>query len=44
MGKAIQALIVNIEDEKRLYVVTVPLPIEFAWLEHYKWPKIVERS
>jgi hypothetical protein len=41
-GKAIQALIVQIEQEKRIYVETVPLPAEYAWLEHERWPLIVD--
>ncbi|HSH98894.1 MAG TPA: hypothetical protein VK954_11435 [Methyloradius sp.] len=40
-GKAIEALIAHVEGDKRLYVVTVPTPAEYAWLEHDRWPKIV---
>jgi hypothetical protein len=43
-GKAIQALIAHVGNEKRLYVVTVPLPEEFAWLEHDRWPALFKIS
>ena len=36
-------MIAHIYDEKRLYVVTVPLLTEYARLEHDRWPRIVYR-
>jgi hypothetical protein len=39
-GYAIEALIVDSNDEKRIYVVTESTPLEFAWV-HDRWPKLV---
>ena len=43
-SQAIQALIANVDNEQRLYVVTVPLSAEYGWLEHDRWPMIVNRQ
>jgi len=39
-GKAIQALIVEVNAEKRLYVVTEDTPAEYSWV-HDRWPRLV---
>jgi len=41
-GQAIEALIVEFDDDKRLYVVTEDTPAEYSWV-HDRWPKIVEK-
>ncbi|WP_019897421.1 hypothetical protein [Methylotenera mobilis] len=38
-GTAIEALIVQSKEEKRIYIVTEATPIEYAWV-HDRWPKI----
>lgn len=38
--KAIEALIIKFNEEKRIYVVTEETPAEFAWV-HDRWPKLV---
>ena len=40
-GQAIEALIVNNNDEQRIYVVTEDTPEEYSWV-HDRWPRIVE--
>lgn len=39
-GKAIEALIVNNNNEERVYVVTEDTPQEYVWV-HDRWPRIV---
>ncbi|WP_235189756.1 hypothetical protein [Methylotenera sp. L2L1] len=39
-GKAIEALIVNNNDERRVYVVTEDTPEEYAWV-HDRFPRLV---
>jgi hypothetical protein len=39
-GAAIDALVVSIEGESRLYVITENTPIAFAWV-HDRWPRLV---
>ena len=42
-GMCIEALIVNNNDEQRVYVVTEDTPEEYAWV-HDRWPKLAELS
>lgn len=42
-GKAIEALIVQHNDEKRVYVVTEDTPEEFSWVCD-RWPRIVTNT
>lgn len=42
-GFAIQALVVQNELEKRLYIVTEDTPPEYSWV-HDRWPKLVYQS
>jgi hypothetical protein len=39
-GTAIDALIVTIEDERRLYIVTENTPLFFSWI-HDRWPRLI---
>lgn len=41
-GKAIEALIAHVDGQQRLYVVTDATPLEFSWIEHDRWPRIVD--
>jgi hypothetical protein len=41
-GFAIQALIVQIEADRRLYIVTEETPPEYSWV-HDRWPKLTNR-
>lgn len=38
-GKAMEGLIAHINEEARLYVITEPMPAEYAWL-HDRWPHL----
>ena len=38
-GQAIEALIVEFDEERRIYVVTEDTPPEYAWV-HDRWPKL----
>ena len=38
-GQAIEALIVEFNEEKRIYVVTEDTPDEYSWV-HDRWPKL----
>ena len=40
-GKAVQGLLATWKDEQRIYVVTEPMPAEYAWL-HDRWPRLVD--
>jgi putative SOS response-associated peptidase YedK len=42
-AQAIQGLIANVNDQKRLYVVTTETPEEYSWV-HDRWPRIVSLS
>jgi hypothetical protein len=39
-GQAIEALIVEHDAEKRLYVITEETPVEFSWV-HDRWPRLI---
>ena len=39
-GFAIQALVVQHEADKRLYIVTEDTPPEYSWV-HDRWPKLI---
>ena len=39
-GQAIEALIVEFDEDKRIYVVTQDTPEEYAWV-HDRWPSII---
>lgn len=43
LGKAIEALIVEQNEERRLYVVTEDTPFEYAWV-HDRWPRLISTS
>lgn len=40
---AIQGLLTEQDNESRVYVVTVPPPIEYSWI-HDRWPRLVKLS
>jgi len=40
-GKAVDALIISCNYERRLYVVTEATPPEYSWV-HDRWPRLVE--
>jgi len=39
-GMAVDGLVITINDESRLYVVTEDTPPEYAWV-HDRWPRLV---
>lgn len=39
-GSAIEALIVNNNEEQRVYVITEDTPEEYAWV-HDRWPRLL---
>ncbi len=38
---AIQGLLAERKEEKRVYVVTMDTPPEYAWIQHDRWPRLV---
>ena len=40
VGQAIEALIVQYNEEQRIYIVTEDTPEEFSWV-HDRWPRII---
>ena len=40
--QALEALVITIEEESRLYVITEDTPLAFAWV-HDRWPHIVQK-
>ena len=41
-GQSIEALIIEYDGEKRLYVVTEDTPAEYSWV-HDRWPRLVKQ-
>lgn len=42
-GQAIQGLVAHVDDQIRLYVVTMDTPEEYQWV-HDRWPRLVENK
>lgn len=42
-GLAIQALVVQHNEDKRLYIVTVDTPSEYSWV-HDRWPSLISSN
>ena len=41
--QAIEALMIKIGEESRVYVVTEETPSEYSWV-HDRWPRIIQRG